>query len=347
MPFRKSIVIALLLPIVASVAYSGYWVYARDTAIDIIDRWAEQRRAEGYKVAYDPPELTGYPFLIRARLNQPRLTRGPRSWHGEGLRIEFRPWNFRRIRFDFIGRQWLTPDAANPTMLLVPGEAAIVASLSDSGRLIGANLLVRDLHYSEPEDRTRARIAEIWLEATAPETTPVKHSDNNLAVTLSAANIVLTDSVAETLGRQISKLRADLQLKGPLPGGTAKRAIEAWRDSGGTLDVDWFHIVWGQFDLRTKGTLALDAQVRPIGAFSTDIRGHNTALDALVARKILEQKTVALAKIGLSLLAKSPPEGGPSVLTIPVTAQDGHLYAGPIKILDLDPIRLPALVPPR
>lgn len=347
MPFRKSIILSLMLPITAAVAYTGYWVYARNTAADIIDRWAEERRTEGYNVAYEPPEMSGFPLLIRAKLNQPRLQRGTQSWRGDGLGIEFRPWNFRRLRFDFIGRQWLSQDTDTPPILLIPEKAAFVTNLSNEGQLVDATLLVQDLQYAEPENRTRARIAEIWLEATAPTVQPVAHSDNNLTVSLSAADIVLAETIADSLGREISKLRADFQLKGPLPRGTAQRAIEAWRDSGGTLEVDWFHLVWGKFDLRSKGTLALDAQTRPIGAFSTDIRGHNTMLDALVARKVLERKTIALAKIGLSLMAKNPPDGGPPVLTIPVTAQDGHLYAGPIKILDLDPIRLPALVPQR
>ncbi len=346
MTYRKAIVMPLLL-VIAATAYTGYWFYARATAAEMINDWVTQRRDEGYDIAFDAIEFGGFPLLIHADLNQPRLRRGEFSWQGERLSIEFRPWNFRRIRADFKGKQLISLTGGRPPIALASKEAAIVARLSSNGRLADADLLLRDLELSNSDGKLEARVAEIWVQAKVPETTPAKHTDKNLSLSASAAEIVLSELVADSLGREISKFRADIQLKGPLPRGAIKDALDVWRRNGGTLDIDWFHMVWGPADLRAKGTAALDAQSRPLGAFTADVRGYNHVLEALVARSVLERKTVTLAKIGLSLLAKSPPEGGEPVLTIPVTAQDGHLYAGPVKILDLAPIRLPAPAPPR
>jgi hypothetical protein len=347
MTFRKSIVTALLFLVVISGAYSAYWFYARTIVAESIDRWTGLRRAEGYEIAFDPPEFAGYPMRIRVILGQPRIQRGEFSWRAEQLRLESRPWNFREIRADLEGKQWLSLSGKSQPITLDAGEAVVVARFSSSGRPVDADLLFRDLELSDPKGKIQARIAEVWLEATAPEIPQPAHTDKSLTISLSTTEISLTEDVAPSLGQQISKLRADLNVKGALPRRVSNAALETWRRSGGTVDVDWFHVVWGKVDLRAKGTVALDAQSRPLGAFSSDIRGHNHILDALVERKVIERKTVTFAKIGLSLLAKSPPEGGVPVLTLPVTAQDGHLYAGPVKILDLAPIRLPAPVPPR
>jgi hypothetical protein len=229
------------------------------------------------------------------------------------------PWNFRRIRVDLNGKQLITAKAGKEQMTLAPMEMAVVVTLSETNRLADATLLVRDLNVSDPAGMSLMQTAEIWMEATTPDVLTASHEDTSLMLSISAADVQLPQAVDGPLGRTMSKRR----------------------HSGGTVDVNWLQVNWGEFDLRAKGTLALDAEARPLGAFSTDIRGYNQALDTLVAYAALEQSAATMAKVGLSLLAKSPAEGGPPVLTLPLTAQDGHLYAGPLKILDLDPIRLP------
>ncbi len=342
---RKSAIVIVVFLIAVGAAYTGYWFYARGVAVQIIDNWAAQRRAEGYKVAFDAPVIDGYPLLVRAVLGKPLLLRDAFVWRGEKMKIEFQPWNFHRIRIDLEGKQWVTLRENADPAILEPVEAAIVVTLSTQGRFSNASLLLRELRLSDSAGATLLQAAEIWLEATAPNEPPADHTDEGMALSLSAADIVLPEKVDGPLGRTVSKLRADLQVRGEVPGGPLEEALETWRRNGGTVDVDWLHVTWGNFDLRAKGTIALDAEARPLGAFSTDIRGHNHALDALVAHSVLEPNTATFAKVALSLLAKSPPEGGAPVLTIPVTAQNGRLYAGPLKILDLDPIRFPA--PPR
>jgi hypothetical protein len=339
MNIRKSAIAIALFLIVSIGAYTGYWFYAREVAAAIIDDWTRQQRAEGYEVAYSAPVFSGYPLLIRAVLDQPQVRRNDFAWRGEGLSIESQPWNFRRLRVDIRGKQWITLAHDPAPFVLTPAKAAIVAKLSDDGSIAEASVLFRDLSVSQANRAALSKVSELWLEAIAPKKVPQEHTDNNLSVSLSAVDITLPETAIGPLGRNVAKLRADIKLKGTIPNAAFGEAIETWRRSGGTLDVDWFHIIWGTFDLRAKGTIALDAQARPLGAFSTDVRGHSQALDALVSHAVLEQKTATLAKLGLSLLIKTPPDGGTPVLTVPVTAQDGHLYAGPIKVFELPPLR--------
>ena len=339
MSIRKSAISIALFLIISIGAYTGYWFYARKLAAAIIDDWTTQQRAEGYEVTYSAPVFSGYPLLIRAVLDQPSVKRDNFTWRGERLSIESQPWNYRRIRLDIQGKQWVTLAHDLQSFVLTSAKAAIVAKLSSVGSIAEASILFRDLSIAQADNAAISKVAELWLEAVAPTNTPQTHTDNNLSLSLSAVDIVLPDTVAGPFGQDISKLRADVKIKGAIPNIALNEALEAWRRSGGTLDVDWFHIIWGTFDLRAKGTVALDDQARPLGAFSTDIRGHSQALDALVSHAVLKPKTATLAKIGLSLLAKTPPEGGTPVLTLPVTAQDGHLYAGPIKIFELPSLR--------
>lgn len=345
MSIRKPAFALIAFLVVAGGAYTAYWFHARETAIRLIDDWTAQRRADGYEITYDRPVIGGFPLLVRAVLGAPGIGRDAFSWRGDRIGIEFRPWDFRRLRIDLEGKHRITLPENEQALVLEPAMAAIVARFSASGRVSDANMLLQDVKLSQSGTGPSVRIAEVWLEATAPDTPPREHTDKNVGLSLSAADIVLPEDADGPLGRSVSKVRADLQLRGVIPGGAIDRALEVWRRNGGTVDVDWLQVSWGEFDMRARGTLSLDAQARPLGAFSTDIRGHMQALDALAARSVLDRNSATLAKVALSLLAKPPPEGGPSVLSVPVTAQDGHLFAGPLKILDLAPIRLVA--PPR
>jgi hypothetical protein len=224
-----------------------------------------------------------------------------------------------------------------------PAEAAAVASFWGNGQPKTLTILLHDLHVSGDSGPWQA--AEIWLEATRPEKPPASHKETGLTLSLSGSDLTLPQDLDLPLGNHIQSLRGDFRMLGALGSGPFAKAVEAWRVDGGTIEVPWLHAVWNKVDLRAKGTLALDEDWRPIGAFSTDIRGFAAGMDALADASLIEPKTALMAKVGLALLAKRPPEGGPPVLTVPVTAQDGKLYAGPIRIARLSSLRPSA--PPR
>ncbi len=48
-----------------------------------------------------------------------------------------------------------------------------------------------------------------------------------------------------------------------------------------------------------------------------------------------------IAKAGLGLLAKAPPDGGAKELTVPLTLERQVLYAGPVMVLSLPTIKWP------
>ena len=118
-------------------------------------------------------------------------------------------------------------------------------------------------------------------------------------------------------------------------------ALESWRDSGGTLEVPWLSMQWGPTKLRAEGTLALDEELRPSAAFDTKVAGLGDTLDALVTAKLIRPDAARLAGVGLMLLARTPPGGGEPELATPLSATDGDVYLGPIKMG-----RVPPVLPP-
>ena len=347
MRFGKSILIAVAASLAVAVAYSGYWYYARGLALDLVAGWQDARGEEGYRITHEPMQTEGFPFAIRVVLEAPSVTapEGRWDWRGQRLVLEAQPWNLHRFRLESHGAQEISLDrnGAPYRIVLEPKEAAAIAVFWNNGQPKSASLLLQQVKVSgDPGDW---QAAEIWIEATRPESPPATHTETAMTLSIAGSDVVLPAHIDAPLGREIETLRGDFRLLGVVRNGPVEQAVESWRRDGGTVEVPWLRGVWGRVDLRAQGSMALDEDWRPMGAFSADIRGYAAGMDALADTAIIEPKMATMAKIGLALLAKRPLEGGEPVLTVPVTAQSGQLYVGPVRIADLPPIRLS--VPPR
>ena len=78
-------------------------------------------------------------------------------------------------------------------------------------------------------------------------------------------------------------------------------------------------IVYGPFSMRANGTLALDAEMEPIGAFTAKARGFFGLIDALQAKGLMRAGDAVTAKMVLGILSRKPARGGPPTLSLPVT----------------------------
>ena len=150
-------------------------------------------------------------------------------------------------------------------------------------------------------------------------------------------DILLPPDPNLTLGRQLADVVVQVTLPPPLP--QSLKTMAAWRDDGGTVELDRLKLDWGPLDVQGSGTLALDREMRPLAALTADIRGFGPALDAIAAAGRIKPGNVALAKAVLNALATTDKQGDRSI-RVPVTAQNGKLFVGPVKLLTLAPLPL-------
>jgi hypothetical protein len=130
------------------------------------------------------------------------------------------------------------------------------------------------------------------------------------------------------------------RLLGGIPPGPVKDGLIAWRDAGGTIEVGHVSLQSGPIDIQGSGTLAIDAELRPVGAFAAEIQGYDTVVDQLVADGRVSRKNADLARAVLATMAGADAETGKSKLTIPISMQDGWLYVGPAHLLKIPPLQL-------
>ena len=326
--------------------YGGLWLYAASVLDDGIERWATERRAEGWRVSFGTRRAAGFPFRLAQRIRAPSLAGiidgKTRRWRGPEIEVEFLPWRPDEIRLRFPGTHRIDLDTAGRARTLtfdVASASAVVRrDTGSAARTLTVDLAA--LTVARPGEGAPAGVERLTVTIeVAPQAAPGDDRGASARLMVKLLGLTLPAETRPALGRRIDSLALDAAVKGHLAAGPLRETLAAWRDAGGTIELRRLNMVWSDLVLDADGTLALDAEMQPMGAMTARITGFRQAVDALVAAGMVRPRDAITAKIVLGLLAKTPPGGGPPRITAPLTAQDGGLYIGPVKILRLPRIR--------
>jgi hypothetical protein len=324
--YQRAVLGMAAVVLIALIAYAGYWHVMAGRIRDALVPWAEARQAEGYLLRWDDAQVAGFPTAFRisfttatvgAQRPVPTILTAPLlvAWAA--------PWNLQRWEFS-------TPDGARV------GDAVGAAGF-DIGHLDGAidigddaafDATALDLAGRGLAQGTAVSDAEFHLDV--PAHPPASHLDPAFDITLQLANLKLPVSVAG-FGDTLTGLSFAAQIKGALPLGPLPAALGAWRDGGGTVELQYFRLRWGALLLDASGTMALDERLQPEGAMSAVITGQDAAVDVAVMTGALKPDAAGLAKAALGFLAKPTADGG-SGITLPLTVQQSNVFLGPAKI---------------
>jgi hypothetical protein len=313
--------IALLLA-----GYGGYWAITAQRLQAGLEPWAEARRAEGYGVRWQEATVTGFPLAFRIEVSDASFT-GMRPEHYRAtaprLFLETRPWDLRHWHAT-------APDGAIFDTEQITGAAKSaegdIATRTAEGTLVA-------LHAQDIAGHQAAaalRIGDARLRLTLPPKAPADHRDTALAARLDLEDVTLPAKVP-AVGDKIALLSFDALLKGRIPAGKLPEALAAWRDDGGTVELQQGALQWGALAVTATGTMALDEALQPEGALNATIRGQEQLVDAAVAAGRMRKGNAFLAKLALAALAHPAPDGHPEI-TVPMSVQDERLSIGPAKI---------------
>jgi hypothetical protein len=177
-------------------------------------------------------------------------------------------------------------------------------------------------------EQVGAKTADFWL--ILPPHSPATHTDSNVAFAADLHQVTLPQAPSP-FRNLLDELAFGVTVKGAIPSGPPRQAAAAWRDDGGTAELDKFTLRWGQVVVTGSGTLALDSNLQPIGGFSGAVEGYDELMNALVAAGKMKPSDAQLARIGLAMLAKAGPDGRPAI-TMSFTIQNGEMFLGPAKL---------------
>ena len=330
---RRTTVLRLLgaVLVIGIGAYSVFWWIAAGKIEAAAAGWRDTARAQGLDVSWQAMRVAGYPLAFRLDLSgvalQDRATVPAGQLHAPTLSATVRPWNFHSATVD-------TPDGiaasvgpeAMPFARVAAARASGAVALADDGGT--AIWLSLDDAKIDSVIALTARLLHAWL--TLPPGGPATHQDAGLAVAAMVQGLTLPVA-PPGFNPTIDDLDFGVTLMGGFPAGPLRQAAAAWRDNGGTLELDHLMLHWGDMQITGSGTLALDNSLQPVGGFSGGVSGFDQLLNALVALGRVRASDARVARVALAMLAKNGPDGRPEISTS-LTIQNGEMYLGPAKL---------------
>jgi hypothetical protein len=328
---RLGLVIAILLLIAGIGAYTAFWFIAAGKIEDGLKEWARSARDQKIEASWRGLRVSGFPFAFRVELTEAALRdeaiNPPADIRMPLLAGSTRPWRFRVWQLTAPqGFNAVAGAEENPVAKLTARAAqGAVSATAEGGATIWLSL--DEARFATGEE-VGAREAHFWL--ILPPRMPETHTANNLAVAadLHQATVPQAPSPFRNL---VDEFAFGITVKGAIAAGPPRQAAAAWRDSGGTAELDNFALRWGKLAITGSGTLALDSELQPIGGFSGAVEGYDELMSALVAAGRMKPGDARLARIALAMLAKAGPDGRPAIATS-FTIQNGQMFLGPAKL---------------
>lgn len=335
---RKLALAAIAVVALTAVALATYWIWAAGQVRNAIGQWAETQRAAGYEIAYQGPDVRGFPVRLTVRLDAPRIA-APRSWRWSGGAITGKAafWQPLLFRLALPRQQELVGiwRGYERTLHLEAARAEGSVRFDTRGQAVAATLEAADVTVRESAGGA-VHAARVHHEAIRPPATA--NGATHLLLRGEIDDLTLAVAPPSPFPETIDRLAYSADLVGAIPPGEPAAALAAWRDAGGLLEVTDLALIWGPLDVRADGTLTLDTLLRPQGAFSARIAGLPELLDAAVAHGMMQPGTAAALNFAVLTLAEGRDATGRPIVRLPVTLQDGRVFLGPAPLGRLDPV---------
>ena len=334
----------LAVLVLGAVGYTVFWFHLKRQVEAGIAEWTAAHRAAGWQVAFSPPAVGGWPFRMVLDLASIELAdpKHRQAWAFSlpAVKVVAQPWAPRHLIFLPRGPGRLTwgPDGARAGLEVEAADTKASLVLDPQGRalrlaVVGEQVAAR-LAYPRFEGTYQAGARHFELHARDNRGQAGAATAVDLALSAEDASGSLI-TLGPPYGRSIARLGVDLGLTGPLDA----QSVERWRDDGGTVELRQLLLRWGPSELKANGTLALDKQMRPIGAMTAEVKGWEPMIDRMVESRQLPRGRGQAMKLAFALLAQPGPDGS-KVLTAPISAQDGKLTIGPAAVADLPSLPL-------
>ena len=316
------------------------WTVAASEYRHIVDGWLEAERGHGHVVSYDERTTGGFPHAVLLRFTNLSWsdTEGGRVKAG-AITFTANPWRWRVFNIAFTDGFEISvpfPSAENP--LMVHGEEGDGhVELTDSNNWDFVRLRFTNLEASRPAHKVFTA-ANLELTADRPEEPAKDHTETGLSLSAKATRVVLTSEKPLPFGVDVPTLDASLRIMGPPPDIFDKASVAAWNTESGVIEWDNFDLAWGPLTLSAKGTLGLDDDLQPEGAFSGKIGGQDDVIRALLDQGWIAKRQANMLNSVLNLFARPGKIAEKPSLEMPIAVQMGGLFLGPVRIFEFPEI---------
>lgn len=322
-------------------AYGLYWLWLAVGLMHAVNGWIGDRQTQGVKASYASVNLAGFPLRVSARLNAPRIESPLGQWQGDFLSVSFAPFAPDRVRLVMHGANHLSVGSQSWDI----SSSFIRTDLSfDSD---GPFRVLRSFQMTAGDTRVATGDGfQATVEGFGLSVLPLTQDSESDYKTPWASFVVTAAGLnigGETAGHDVAPValvEASGRVMGALSFDTPARSLARWSQNGGVLEFDRVVADWPPVAVQGAGTLAFDANLQPQASFSTQFRGMGQFADGLERAGSIDDHAAKLLRTAFSDTAK--PDGkGHVVQTVPLTVQNGKLWAGSVALAPVPELHWP------
>lgn len=337
---RRILIILVSLVVLLAVAYTVYWNVMASRSGDWVAYWAAPAPGKAWSGTYGETEVSGFPFALDVTVHDPILTwqggAGDAVWQGPYLIARFKPWTLSGFSFDLPPEQTLMVDDGTRLRMVALTMASGTARVAMAdGRAQALKAEFVDLVATHEQNAGPITVDHAVIDIAVVEGEPA-HDVNILIEGLGLAGQVVPPfegyvPLASTSFRWVGELASH---------GNMHARLEGWRVEGGIVEVNALRLDWPPLNVDATGTLALDRELRPIGAFRAEVVGYRELMDAMEGVGTLGRSEAQMAGAALDFMARTD-DDGTRRLAVDVSMQNGMLSVGPIPVIPLPPVLPP------
>lgn len=331
---RNRIVAALILTAGAIAVLWIIWFIGATKYQSAVDHWIALGREAGYDISYDRREQFGFPRRTTLRfVNLHWKNTDGIEFHAGDLDISAEFWETQKFTAKFKGQIQLdVPIEGAPYALMVAGEDGKAnVTLSDDGLWEQCSLTMNAARIGRSPDYLFTA-DHLKLAANRPADQPADNKSTGLTLSGDVENVTLPAAMPPSFGPKMPSLNVAMRLMGPVPDFRRKDSVAAWNKMNGVVEFDHLDMEWGALLMTSKGTMGLDDDLQPEGAFAAVVGRQDQLLETLAKDGYIHPEQEAMLNSALRLFAKPAAIKGESGIEVPVAVQLGGFFLGPVKI---------------
>ncbi len=326
-PRRLGLYLPFVLLLVAAVAWTGFWLWARGEARARMDAAVAGLKSAGYEISWKDRQLGGYPFRMNVTLTDARV-REPSGWALSAPRLEGEAFMHAPTHWILAAPQGLTFVRPISGPVTVRGDL-IRASLSNldktppSFSFEGVKLTFQPDTGAQPFALSYAERVEFHLRAGPDDEGGVfaEVKDGKAQLSGLSARIAGDKPISIAWNSTLSKMSA-------FRGADWPSAVRHWVDAGGQMTVRNGGVTAGDAVVTaTSGALTVGVDGRLRGLLEVSLRQAPRALGAMSESGVIAPETAEAAAA-----VAAARQGTGDVARATLNFQAGQTTLGPVAL---------------
>ena len=333
---RWGLYIPFILFALIAIAWFFYWNFAKGIMEDELAKWIDDQRARGATVEYEDLNVRGFPFFLRAEIDEPYIDQpGDYEWSAQGLMVDTLPYNPTSLTFTPVGQQTLTAKIDNEMQSwtgsaetirfrLAENEIGLLVDGLDASNVDHANesLTINDLRFN----------LEIRQPPEAAEDAP----KNMAALALAGYGWRYQESGNRVIALDVAEIAAAVT---EYTAYEQTGSLRVWANRDGKLVIDHARMMFTadsdpKPSIVLNGEMTVDDAAYPEGQVAVALTDPGPLVDLLVGWGVIEEQEASVARQTLVTMANA--SGG--TLNAPLSFSNGKLKVSGFSVADLEPL---------